>query len=97
MKCKKSEYVVQAREAHSLLMMAIRAGIGERSYRIVRDRKMRLARVAKREMIDMAATASVTMRPTALRCECGSHDLVRFVGMGTILHLVEIKEVPRNE
>lgn len=93
MKCIKSECVAQARECHKLLMMAIRAGIGERSYRVKRDSLMRRAKNAKRMMVEAAATAPVTIRPTAIRCECGSHDLVRFVGVGTILHLVEIKEV----
>lgn len=88
MKCRKSELVAEAREAHRLLMMAIKANIGERSYRIVRDRKMRMARVAKREMIDLAATAAVTMRPTTLTCECGAHEMSRYVAVGSTLHLI---------
>ena len=90
MKCRKSELVAEAREAHRLLMMAIKANVGERSYRIVRDRKMRLARVAKREMVDLAAIAATTIRPTTLTCECGAHEMVRFVAVGATIHFVGI-------
>ncbi|QMP23957.1 hypothetical protein DDSR119_39 [Pseudomonas phage DDSR119] len=88
MKCRKSELVAEAREFHKLLMKSIKAGKGEHSYRINRDRKMRMARVAKRDMTEWAAHAAVSIRPTALRCECGAHEMLRFVAVGATLHLV---------